>query len=163
MDTPEALAKDLARLRPLVDRVVVTVHWGVPYERQPSAADQEKARMMISLGADIVIGHHPHIIQQVEVFQNRPIFYSVGNFAFGTGNSHAESMLLGVDFQPAETVVDIFPSYVRNRDPRINYQPKIMTGDISVRMLEKLKSLSSDGRQIQINDGIGRLSIPYRD
>lgn len=161
MDTPEALAQDIARLRPLVDRVVVTVHWGVPYDREPSITDQEKARLMISLGADIVIGHHPHIIQKVEVFQNRPIFYSVGNFAFGTGNSHAESMVLGVDFQPDQTVIDMFPAYVRNRDPRINYQPKIMTGEISVRVLEHLKSLSTEGQKIQINDGIGRLSVPY--
>jgi poly-gamma-glutamate capsule biosynthesis protein CapA/YwtB (metallophosphatase superfamily) len=162
MDTPDSLANDITRLRALVDRVVVTVHWGVPYDRQPSPADQEKARLMISLGADIVIGHHPHIIQQVEIFKNRPIFYSIGNFAFGTGNSHAESMVLGVDFQSSQTVVDLFPAYARNRDPRINYQPKIMTGAISERALEHLRSLSPDGQLIRIADGIGRLTVPLR-
>jgi hypothetical protein len=134
----------------------------VPYERQPSESDRKKARLMISLGADIVIGHHPHIIQQVELVAGRPILYSLGNFAFGTGNSHAESLIVGVDFQVEQTVVDLFPAYVRNRDPRINYQPKIMTAEIAERVLEQLRSLSDDGRAIEINDGIGQWIVPFQ-
>lgn len=157
MDTPEHLAADIGRLRPLVDRLVVTVHWGVPYEREPSAADREKARLMVSLGADIVIGHHPHIMQGIELVNDRPILYSVGNFAFGTGNSKAESLVVGVDFRTDATLIDFFPAYVKNRDPRVNYQPKIMTGAAAGETLKRLRSLSPDSEAIEVQNGIGRL------
>ncbi|TKA98635.1 MAG: CapA family protein, partial [Mesorhizobium sp.] len=86
-DLPELVERDLARLRPLVDRIAVMVHWGIPYQRQPTEEDRIKARQFIDLGADAVIGHHPHILQPVEIYRGRPILYSVGNFAFGSGNS----------------------------------------------------------------------------
>ncbi len=158
MDTPERLAADIGKLRRLVDRVVVTVHWGVPYDRQPSDADRDKARLMIELGADIVIGHHPHIMQEIELIDGRPVLYSIGNFAFGTGNSKAESLLVGVDFQDHETIVDFYPAYVKNRDPRVNYQPKVMTGPTADEALSRLANLSADSGQIKINNGVGRLT-----
>lgn len=157
MDTPEHLTADIERLRPLVDRLVVTVHWGVPYQREPNFEDREKAHLMVSLGADIVIGHHPHIMQQVEVFQGCPIIYSVGNFAFGTGNSKAESLLVGVRFQPDQTITDFYPVYAKNRDPRVNYQPKIMTGPSATKALERLAGLCADRESLQIEHGVGRL------
>lgn len=162
IDSPRHLEADIRRLRRLVDRVVITVHWGVPYERQPSDADREKAAQMISLGADLVIGHHPHIIQEVEIIEGRPVLYSLGNFAFGTGNSNAESLLVGVDFRSEQTVIDLFPAYVRNRDPRVNYQPKILTGAMAKNVLENLRTLSRDGQSIQVEAGVGKLVIPYR-
>jgi len=55
MDTKEKLAQDIHNLRPLVDRIVVNFHWGVPYERIPSVKDQEKARFAIDCGADVII------------------------------------------------------------------------------------------------------------
>ena len=67
-------------------------HWGLPYQRQPTEQDRMKARQFIELGADAVIGHHPHILQPIEINKNRPILYSVGNFAFGSGNSRGESI-----------------------------------------------------------------------
>ncbi len=162
MDTPEHLAADIAKLRPLVDRLVVTVHWGVPYEREPNAEDREKARLMISLGADLIIGHHPHIMQEIELIEDRPVIYSVGNFAFGTGNSCAESLVVGVDFQPNSTIVDFFPAYVKNRDPRVNYQPKIMTGNAADAALQRLSGLSVDSALIKIQNGVGRLTQPFQ-
>jgi poly-gamma-glutamate capsule biosynthesis protein CapA/YwtB (metallophosphatase superfamily) len=160
-DTTETLTRDLTLLRGLVDRVVVTIHWGVPYEREPSFENREKARLMISLGADVIIGHHPHIMQGIELIDDRPVIYSVGNFAFGTGNSKAESLVVGVQFKADETMVDFFPAYVKNRDPRINYQPKIMSGISAEQSLNRLRSLSTDGSFIEIEDGIGRLRQPF--
>src|SRR5262249_32941717 len=82
LDPPEALESDSSALRESVDRVVVTFHWGIPYQREPLAADRDKARLAVECGADVVIGHHPHVVQPFEVYQGCPIFYSVGNFAF---------------------------------------------------------------------------------
>src|SRR5262249_45883678 len=93
MDTPpERLPGDIQSLKGKVDRIVATFHWGVPYVREPSEADRAKARFAIDCGAEIVIGHHPHIIQPLEIYRGRPIFYSIGNFAFGSGNSRGESL-----------------------------------------------------------------------
>jgi poly-gamma-glutamate synthesis protein (capsule biosynthesis protein) len=77
------LAKDIARLRAVSDLVVVIPHWGKNYE--PITRHQEiLGRAIIDLGADAVIGHHSHQIQPVEAYKDRPIVYSLGNFAFGT-------------------------------------------------------------------------------
>lgn len=143
-DLPHLVARDMAALRPLVDRIVVMVHWGIPYERQPLEEDRAKAHRFIDLGADAVIGHHPHILQRIEVYKGRPIFYSVGNFAFGSGNSKAESILPCLRFSPSGIDMDIFPIYVQNRDPRLNYQPKVIGGFSGTETIDRLLSLSPD-------------------
>jgi poly-gamma-glutamate capsule biosynthesis protein CapA/YwtB (metallophosphatase superfamily) len=143
MDPPQALAADIGALRPQVDRVIVTFHWGVPYERQPSSSDQAKARLAVDYGADVVIGHHPHIVQPAELYRGRPIFYSVGNFAFGTGNSRAEGLAVGVRFEAQQTIVEVYPLYVKNRDPRVNYQPQVLRGRGAERVLRQLLETSN--------------------
>lgn len=161
MDPPAALAADIGALRTQVDRVVVTFHWGVPYEREPSPADRAKARFAIDCGADLVIGHHPHVVQPVEIYAGRPIFYSVGNFAFGSGNSRAEGLLIGVRFTPRETTVEAYPLYVKNRDARINYQPKVLAGRGAERVLRRLVEMSgASGNLLEVEEVRGRLTLP---
>ncbi len=161
MDTPEALAEDIGALRARVDRVVVTCHWGVPYERQPSSEDRAKARWAVDCGADAVIGHHPHIVQPAEVYRGRPIFYSVGNFAFGSGNSRAEGLVVGVRFEEHLTTVETYPLYVKNRDPRVNYQPKVLRGRGGERVLSHLVEISAPARDLlEIEDARIRLTLP---
>ena len=152
-DLPELVERDIARLKRHVDRVAVTVHWGVPYEREPLAEDRAKARHFIDCGADIVIGHHPHIIQPFEIHRGRPIFYSVGNFAFGSGNSRAESLLVCVRFADDGMDVEVFPIYVQNRDPRLDYQPKVLRGAAAAQTLSRLASISgADGQRLVMHD-----------
>ena len=162
MDTPpEVLAADIAGLKGSTDRIVATFHWGVPYVREPSEADRAKARFAVDCGADIVIGHHPHIVQPFEIYRGRPIFYSVGNFTFGSGNSRGESLALGVRFEPAQTVVEVYPVYVKNRDPRVKYQPKILRGDGAERVLRMLANISGDsGTSLKIAGSRGLLTLP---
>ena len=133
-----APAPSIDWLRRQVDFVVVTSHWGVPYERQPATDVRERARCAIDLGADAVVGHHPHIIQPCEVYRGRPIFYSVGNFAFGSGNSKAEGLLVGFRNEAKRLTVEVYPLYVKNRDPRVRYQPKVLRGGSARRVLQKL-------------------------
>jgi poly-gamma-glutamate capsule biosynthesis protein CapA/YwtB (metallophosphatase superfamily) len=161
MDPPAALAADIGRLRDQVDRVVVTFHWGVPYVREPAPADRAKACLAVDCGADVVIGHHPHIVQPFEIYRGRPIFYSVGNFVLGSGNSRAEGLLLGLRFDEDRTVVDVFPLYVKNRDPRVNYQPKVLRGLGADRLLERLAAVSGPSGQLLAREGgRGRLDLP---
>lgn len=163
-DLPHLVERDIAELKRQVDRVVVTVHWGIPYERQPAAQVRQKARHFIDCGADIVIGHHPHIIQPVEIYRGCAIFYSVGNFLFGSANSRAESLLLGIRFLDGMTEIDVFPVYVRNRDPRLAYQPKIMGGEAAKQTIQRLASISGAYGNLITLDGIrGRLRVSMPD
>ncbi len=160
VDDPEALESDIAALRDRADRIVVTFHWGVPYEREPAAETQAKARFAVDCGADAVIGHHPHIVQPFEIYRGRPIFYSVGNFLFGSRNSHAEGLLVGIRFEETETVVSAYPLYVKNRDPRVDYQAKILRGAGAERVLRRLASISgSSGSSLEITAGRGALHL----
>lgn len=65
-----------------VDFLIVYTHWGVEYKTKFTVNQQEKAHQFIDAGADVVIGSHPHVIEPVEIYNNKPIFYSLGNFLF---------------------------------------------------------------------------------
>jgi len=161
MDGAAALQADIGALRPQVDLVLATIHWGIPYEREPAPADREKARLAIDCGADLVIAHHPHVIQPFEVYRHRPIFYSVGNFAFGSGNTRAEGLLVGARARQGELLVEVFPLYVKNRDPRVTYQPKLLRGRAGERSLRSLAQVSGDsGRHLTIEDWRGVIRLP---
>jgi poly-gamma-glutamate capsule biosynthesis protein CapA/YwtB (metallophosphatase superfamily) len=162
MDPPEALEADIRGLREHADRIVVTFHWGVPYEREPSPEDQAKARFAVDCGADAVVGHHPHIVQPFEIYRGCPIFYSVGNFAFGSGNSRAEGLLVGFRFEDNRTVVNVYPLYVKNRDSRVNYQPKVLAGRAAERVLTELMKISSDSAKfMKLQNGRGDLELSW--
>jgi poly-gamma-glutamate synthesis protein (capsule biosynthesis protein) len=64
------------------DFVIVTVHWGIERHTKPSPAQIALARRVIDAGADAVFGHHPHVLQPLEFYKQRPIFYSLGNFVW---------------------------------------------------------------------------------
>jgi hypothetical protein len=160
----EELETDIRKLRRKVERVVVTFHWGRPYKAEPSPRARAKAHFAIDCGAHAVVGHHPHIIQAFEIYRRCPIFYSIGNFAFGSGNSRAEGLMLGFRFEEARTLVNVYPLYVKNRDPRVNYQPKLLRGDAADRMLRHLTEISMQGgRLLKIEGGTGKLDLPFRN
>jgi hypothetical protein len=162
MDPPEALQADIRGLRDRVDRVVVTFHWGIPYEREPSPEDRAKARFAVDCGADAVIGHHPHIVQPFEIYRGCPIFYSVGNFVFGSANSCAEGVLIGLRFEDARTIAFVYPMYVKNRDPRVHYQPKVLRGKGAERVLIDLARISRPNAEfLTMENGRGRIELPW--
>jgi poly-gamma-glutamate capsule biosynthesis protein CapA/YwtB (metallophosphatase superfamily) len=78
----EAMRNDVRALRTKVDLVILSCHWGVSSREEPVAYQREIARAAIDTGADMVFGHHPHVVQAAEIYQGRPIFYSLGNFVF---------------------------------------------------------------------------------
>lgn len=78
---PAAL-EDLKTLRSQVDVLIVFCHWGEEYQPIAGPEIQLLAHQFIDSGADLVIGTHPHVIQQTEIYQGQPIYYSLGNFVF---------------------------------------------------------------------------------
>lgn len=80
---------DFSLVKPLLDEanktadhIITHIHWGQEYKLKSSSRQQKLAHQFIDHGVDIVIGHHPHVIQEMEIYNNRPIFYSLGNFVF---------------------------------------------------------------------------------
>ena len=77
---------------------MVNAHWGEEYSAQFNRLQQELAHGFIDAGADAVIGHHPHVAQGMEVYKNKPIFYSLGNFVFDQYFSAETQTGLAVEF-----------------------------------------------------------------
>ncbi len=78
----EKVIKIINNLKKQTDAVVVNIHWGVEYEHQFGKVQQNLAHAMVDAGAGLIIGHHPHVVQGMEVYNNVPIFYSLGNSIF---------------------------------------------------------------------------------
>jgi poly-gamma-glutamate synthesis protein (capsule biosynthesis protein) len=128
MDEP-ALRSAFARLRPAVDVLVASFHWGVDYA--PLTPTQERfGRLAVDLGADLVLGHHPHVLQPVEIHRGVPIVYSLGNFTFGTrGRMHQVARPLRHGWIADATLdgsrvvqLDLVPILTDNR--KVGYQPR---------------------------------------
>ncbi|MFL6451486.1 MAG: CapA family protein [Bryobacteraceae bacterium] len=79
---PEVMSEDVRSLRKRADVVIVSMHHGVEYMLRPSKEQVAFAHAAIDAGADVVIGHHPHVVQAAETYRGRQIYYSLGNFVF---------------------------------------------------------------------------------
>ena len=88
----------IRELKDKTDLVMVNAHWGEEYSAQFNRLQQELAHGFIDAGADAVIGHHPHVAQGMEVYKNKPIFYSLGNFVFDQYFSAETQTGLAVEF-----------------------------------------------------------------
>ncbi|RFP62824.1 MAG: hypothetical protein BJG00_002600 [Limnothrix sp. CACIAM 69d] len=133
----EALAADIQAVRDQVDWVVVNFHWGEELARYPAPYQRSIARRAIDAGADLVVGHHPHVLQGAEVYKDRAIVYSLGNFIFG-GHSRStyDTAVLKVALRDRQMKVDFVPVRVQN------YQPRVAKGDRAKEILQELTYIS---------------------
>ena len=76
------IIEDIQKIRSTSDVVIVSLHWGKEYIPYPSPSQVAIGRFLIDSGADIIFGSHPHVTQSFEIYKNRPIFFSLGNFIF---------------------------------------------------------------------------------
>ena len=95
----EVLGARVRELRPRVDVVVVSLHWGVEYNQSANAGQIALAHALVDAGADLILGHHPHVVQGLERYKGAVIAYSLGNFVFDMADPvKRESMILDVSF-----------------------------------------------------------------
>ncbi len=78
----DELAQQLASAKSACDFLFVSVHWGNEYQNVPTTRQKKLGHFLVDSGVDVVLGHHPHVLQGVEVYNGSPIFYSMGNFVF---------------------------------------------------------------------------------
>lgn len=135
---------DIDQMKPAVasatknsDVVVVSMHSGVEYAAEPNASQQAFARAAIDAGADMVLGHHPHVIQPVETYKGKTIIYSLGNFVFDQmwSAETRRGVIAIVTFQ-GSTVASIEYRAVRIDDYS---QPQLLEGPAADAVLEYLK------------------------
>ncbi len=132
---------DIARARSQADFVVVSFHWGKEASGTIQAYQQIAARKAIDAGADVIIGHHPHVLQGIEHYKKGLIFYSLGNFAFASSSTVADvSALVRIKLNGDQRTAEIVPLDVLNG--RVGFQPRIMTGKAGSGVIDKLNSLS---------------------
>ena len=142
--------------------VVVTFHWSSELLEYPKDYQKQFAHKCIDAGASLIIGHHPHVLQGLEVYRGGLIAYSLGNFAFGTySNKVKDSIILKV-LLDTEGILEaiIYPVNVNNHE--VNFQTRLRKGADGQRVIRKLQELSSPfGLRILLNeDGTGIIKIP---
>jgi poly-gamma-glutamate capsule biosynthesis protein CapA/YwtB (metallophosphatase superfamily) len=99
----EAVREDVLKLRGKVDLVAVSLHWGVEDSFKVTDAQREFAHKLIDDGVDLILGHHPHQFQGIEVYKGKPIFYSMGNFIFDQNESeNMESFIIDMKYKGTE-------------------------------------------------------------
>jgi poly-gamma-glutamate synthesis protein (capsule biosynthesis protein) len=76
------MVEKIQQAKERTDFLIISFHWGEEYQAKPNNRQKELARWAIEAGADLVVGHHPHVLQPLEYYQNKPILYSLGNFVF---------------------------------------------------------------------------------
>lgn len=107
----EAAIKDATEK---ADYVVVNIHWGEEYERISNKKQRDRAHWLIDKGVDVVIGHHPHVIEEMEIYKDKPIFYSLGNFIFDQyfSKDTQEGLSVGLTFANGKVAgIYLFPFY----------------------------------------------------
>ncbi len=114
---------DIEKVRPRADLVVVSFHWGAELMTVAKDYKIELGHQAIDWGADLVLGHHPHVLQELEVYKGRLIAYSLGNFVFGSeSNNTNSSMIVLCAFRGNSLArVEAVPLDVNNY--RVKYQP----------------------------------------
>jgi len=93
------------------DKIIVSIHWGYEYKEISNTNQRELAHYFIDNGADIIIGHHPHVVQEMEMYNNKPIFYSLGNFIFDQYFSvpTQQGLAVGLVVKDKQLSVYVFP------------------------------------------------------
>ena len=139
------------------DLVVVNIHWGDEYEHSFNIYQKEVGRSLIDAGADIIIGHHPHVVQGLEIYKGRPIFYSLGNFIFDQYFSPDTQKGLALEILYSEDIISI------NLLPFKSHQsaPTFMQGEEKKIFLQKFSNWSSAESEIleEVKGGVLEILI----
>lgn len=101
--------------------LVINIHWGIEYKTINSKAQEYLAHALIDAGADLIIGHHPHVVENIELYKNKLIFYSLGNFIFDQYFNQNVQQGLAVDLKinDKEAIYKLHPIISQKSQPNL--------------------------------------------
>ena len=144
----EQLKQNIAKVKADGAQITIVIfHWGNEKEEVPDSNQTTLAHLAIDEGADLVCGHHPHVLQGIEEYKGKNIVYSLGNFCFG-GNQYPSDMdtmifqqtfTVDQDGVKANNVTNIIPCSISSDSDYNNYQPTPAEGDEATRILSKIQ------------------------
>ncbi|MCK5076288.1 MAG: CapA family protein [Calditrichia bacterium] len=154
-DKNKWVINDIKKLREEVDFIILLPHWGIEWTIYPPYGVTLEAKFFIDAGVDLVIGSHPHVIQGYENYNDRQIFYSLGNFLFdGFGKKSKYGMLIEVDIAP-QKVLNYKIHFVRRGK---YFQPEPIDSieyEKNIKLIEKSnKAINADNSNIQLDDDL---------
>lgn len=153
-----AAEKIIRDLKAKTDAVMVNLHWGAEYSHIFNKAQADMARTLIDAGADLIIGHHPHVVEGVEVYKNKLIFYSLGNFIFDQYFSPDTQSELAVEFNftsGGQAVVRLLPLIAKQS------QPALMAGRAKENYLQKIAGWSKGEKELLEQIKMGEIKINF--
>jgi len=129
--------------------LIVNMHWGSEYKTVNSKSQQDLAHQLIDAGADLIIGHHPHVVQNIELYKNKLIFYSLGNFIFDQyfSKNVQQGLAVGLEIYKDKLVYTIYSLQSQKS------QPALMADEDKTKFLADLAARSSEELGSQINLG----------
>jgi len=151
--------EDIVKAKASADYVVVSFHWGSEGASLPHAYQIRAAHAAIDAGADVVLGHHPHVLQGIERYRKGIIFYSLGNFAFGSRSRTAlRSVIARITLDDGVRGVELVPLDVDNG--RVRFQPRPLTGKKGEEVIDRLNDISRQfGTVVAGSDGGFRVDM----
>lgn len=133
----------IKRLKLENDYVVVFMHWGTEYLLTADSRQTDIGHKLIDNGADIVFGSHPHVVEPVEVYKNRPIFYSLGNFVFDQDFGDTTVGLgAGVEIQTEKIKVSLYPFNLTKFKP--TFMSSASASTFCSKFLDKVDAVGCD-------------------
>ena len=138
------------------DMIIAYLHFGNEYSNSPNEDQVKIAHELIDYGADVVLGSHPHVTQGIEVYNGKPIFYSLGNFIFDQSNPATHSAyFVKLDLVDNTCMCTVYPIYISN------YLPQYMGSEDGTSLLS---NLSPKADQLEITgNGTGKLTFNLTD
>lgn len=117
-----AVITAIKQARAQCDMLVVSIHWGTEYAPAPRPEDVETAHKMLEAGASVIVGHHPHVLQQVETYRTSDgrdtvIFYSLGNFLSNQSRNYIDGLMPDKDGDPRDSMIGLFSAIRRDYGP----------------------------------------------
>ena len=151
-DSEKQLRSDIENAKKQGAELIITAfHWGSEKATQPDETQQSLAHTAIDCGADLVVGHHPHVLQGIEKYNGKYIAYSLGNFCFG-GNSNPSDMdtmifrqtfTVSGDGAAEDDDVTVIPCSISSDQGYNNYQPTPAKGEAAASIIARLNEYSA--------------------
>lgn len=101
---------DIKKIRNKVDHVIISLHFGEEFSNIPSLFDKKLVHLLVDQGADLIIGHHPHVLREIEYYKNGTIVYSLGNFLFDPSSIVSDEILKNMQ----KSIIITFKIYKNN-------------------------------------------------